>query len=130
MMGRKQFSYRNLGNIKTLFILSFQYLFFWEKFSKNYSRRIFLKMLSFTNVHPSLYLWTHEMGVGNGILINCKRPWITSYKLREKIKRANRLYEAQLLATKSGEVTPYRRSVFEERIRKTQKEMKLKNSKN
>ena len=74
MMGRKQFSYPNLVNIKTLFILSTQYLFFLEKFSKYYSRRIFLKMLSFTNVHPSLYLWTHEMGVGNGILINCKRP--------------------------------------------------------
>ncbi len=74
MMGRKQFSYPNLGNIKTLFILSTQYLFFREKFSKNYSRGIFLKMLSFINVHPSLYLWTHEMGVGNGILINCIRP--------------------------------------------------------
>ena len=31
MMGRKQFSYPNLGNIKTLFILSIQYLFFFEK---------------------------------------------------------------------------------------------------
>ena len=74
MMGRKQFSYPNLVNIKTLFILSIQYLFFSGKFSKNYSRGIFFKMLSFTNVHPSLHLWTHEMGVGNGILINCKRP--------------------------------------------------------
>jgi len=74
MMGRKQFSYPNLGNIKTLFILPIQYLFFLEKFSKNYSRGIFLKMLPFINVHPSLYLWTHYMGVGNGILINCKRP--------------------------------------------------------
>jgi len=46
-------------------------------------------------------------------------------QIREKIKRANRLYEAQLLAIKNGEVTPYRRSVFEERIRKTQEEMKL-----
>ena len=73
MMGRKQFSYPNLGNIKNLFTLSTQY-FFGEIFSKNYSRGIFLKMLSFTNVHPSLYLWTHEMGVGNGILINCKIP--------------------------------------------------------
>ena len=73
MMGRKQFSYPNLRRIKSLFILFIQYLFFREKFSKNYSRGIFLKMLSFTNVHPSLYLWTHEMGVGNGILINCKR---------------------------------------------------------
>ena len=51
-------------------------------------------------------------------------------QIREKIKRANRLHEAQLLAIKSGEVTPYRRSVFEERIRKTQEEMKLKDSKN
>ena len=51
-------------------------------------------------------------------------------QIREKITRANRLYEAQLLATKNGEVTPYRRSVFEKRIRQTQKEMKLKDSKN
>ena len=51
-------------------------------------------------------------------------------QLREKIKRANRLNEAQLLATKNGEVTPYRRSIFEERISKTQKEMKLKDPKN
>jgi len=51
-------------------------------------------------------------------------------QIREKIKRANRLYEVQLLATKSGEVTPYRRSVFQETIRKTQKEMKLNDSKN
>ena len=50
--------------------------------------------------------------------------------IREKIKRANKLYEAQILATKNGEVTPYRRSVFEERIRKAQKEMKFKDSKN
>jgi len=52
------------------------------------------------------------------------------FQVREKIKKANRLYEAKLLATKNGKVTPYRRSVFEERIRKTQKEMKLKDSKN
>ena len=50
-------------------------------------------------------------------------------QIREKIKKANRLYEAQLLAIKNGEVTPYRRSVFEERIKKTQKEMKLKDPK-
>jgi len=47
-------------------------------------------------------------------------------QIREKIKRANRLYKAKLLATKNGEVTPYRRSVFEERIRQTQKGMKSK----
>jgi len=50
-------------------------------------------------------------------------------QIREKIIRANRLYQAQLLATKNGEVTPYKRSVFEERIRKTQKEIELQNSK-
>ena len=51
-------------------------------------------------------------------------------KIREKIQRANRLYQAKLLATKNGEVTPYSRSVFEERIRKLQKEIELKDSKN
>ena len=51
-------------------------------------------------------------------------------QIREKIKKGKRLYEAQLFATKNGEVTPYRRSVFEDRIRKTQKEMKLKDLKN
>ena len=51
-------------------------------------------------------------------------------QIREKINRANRLYEAQLLATKNGQVTLYKRSVFEERIRRTQKEMKQKESKN
>ncbi len=50
-------------------------------------------------------------------------------KIREKKIRANRLYEAQLLATKNGEVTPYRRSVFEERIRKTQNEIGSQDSK-
>ncbi len=50
-------------------------------------------------------------------------------QIREKIKKANRLYEAQLLATKNGELTPYRRSVFEERVREAQKEMRLKDSK-
>jgi len=51
-------------------------------------------------------------------------------QLREKIYKANRLHAAQILATKNGEVTPYRRSVFEERISQTQKEMKSKDSKN
>ena len=51
-------------------------------------------------------------------------------QIREKINKANRLNEAKLLATKNGEVTPYRRSVFKERIRQAQKEMKLRDSKN
>ena len=70
------------------------------------------------------------MRIGNGILINCKKNMNNLLQIREKINRANRLNEAQLLATKNGEVTPYRRSVFEERIRQTQKEIKLKESKN
>ena len=49
-------------------------------------------------------------------------------KIREKINRATRLYEAQILATKNGEVIPYRRSVFEERIKQTQKEIRSKNT--
>ena len=51
-------------------------------------------------------------------------------QIREKINKAKRLCDAQLLATKNGEVTPYRRSVFHERIRQTQKEIKLKDSQN
>ena len=51
-------------------------------------------------------------------------------QIREKINRANRLEQAKLLATKNGEVTPYKRSVFEERIRQTQKGIKSKDSKN
>ena len=50
-------------------------------------------------------------------------------QIREKINRANRLNEARLLATKNGGVTPYRRSVFEERIMQTQKEMRSRDSK-
>ena len=49
-------------------------------------------------------------------------------KIRDKINKANRLHQAQILATKNGEVTPYRRSVFEERIRQAQNEMRLKDS--
>jgi len=47
-------------------------------------------------------------------------------QIRDKIKRANRLHKAKILATKNGEVIPYRKSVFEERIRQTQKGMKSK----
>ena len=51
-------------------------------------------------------------------------------QIREKITRDKRLDEAQILATKNGEVTPYRRSVFEERIKQAQKEIKLRDLKN
>jgi len=50
-------------------------------------------------------------------------------QIKEKIIRANRLSEAQLLATKNGELTPYRTSVFEEIVRQVQKEIKLKDLK-
>ena len=48
-------------------------------------------------------------------------------QIREKINRANRLHQAKLLATKNGEVTPYRRSVFDKRIREAQKDLRLLN---
>ena len=51
-------------------------------------------------------------------------------KIRERINKAKRLHQAKILATQNGEVTPYRRSIFEDRIRKTQKEIELQDSKN
>ena len=51
-------------------------------------------------------------------------------QIRDKIKRANRLYQAKILATKNGEFSSYRRSVFEERIRQAQKEIRLRDSYN
>ena len=47
-------------------------------------------------------------------------------QIREKINKAKRLYEAKLLATKNGAYTPYKRSVFEERVKQTQKEIESK----
>ena len=43
--------------------------------------------------------------------------------IREKIKRAQRLNKAQLLATKNGEITPYNPSVFELRQKQARKSM-------
>ena len=39
-------------------------------------------------------------------------------KIREKIKKSERLHQAQLIATKNGEITPYRKSVFNKRKQK------------
>ena len=39
-------------------------------------------------------------------------------KIREKIKKSERLHQAQLIATKNGEVTPYRQSIFNKRKQK------------
>ena len=49
-------------------------------------------------------------------------------QIRDKIKRANRLHQAKILATINGGITLYRKSVFEERIRQAQKEMQLQDS--
>ena len=51
-------------------------------------------------------------------------------QIREKINKANRLQKAKILATKNGEITPYRRSVFEERIKQTQIEMRSQDNNN
>ncbi len=48
--------------------------------------------------------------------------------IREKIKRAERLNKAQLLATKNGEITPYNPSIFELRQKQARKDMKESNS--
>ena len=48
--------------------------------------------------------------------------------IREKIKRAERLNKAQILATKNGEITHYNTSVFELRRKQARKDMKTFNS--
>ena len=42
-------------------------------------------------------------------------------QIREKIKKDERLHQAKLLATKNGEVIPYRRSVYLERLKEAKK---------
>ena len=41
-------------------------------------------------------------------------------QIREKIRKAERLHKSQISATKNGEFVPYRRSVFEERVKQAQ----------
>ena len=79
------------------------------------------------NVHPS-YIWTHEVEIGNGISIIAK---VMNHLIliKEKIKRAKRLSEAQLLATKNGEFINYKPSIFEKRQKKAQKNLEHNNSK-
>ena len=45
-------------------------------------------------------------------------------QIREKIYKAKRLHQAKIMATKNGEVAPYIRSVFKERIRQAQKDLR------
>ena len=63
---------------------------------------------------------TWEYGTGFSLT---KKVMNNLLQIREKIKKASRLHQSQLLATKNGQVSPYRRSVFEERIRQTQKDL-------
>ena len=44
-------------------------------------------------------------------------------KIKEKIKRAKRLSEAQILATKYGEFIKYKPSVFEKRQKEARKDL-------
>ena len=44
-------------------------------------------------------------------------------QIREKIKREERLRQAKLLATKNGEFTSYRRSVYLERLKEAKKQV-------
>ena len=48
--------------------------------------------------------------------------------IREKIKRAERLNKAKLLATKNGAITPYNSTIFEQRQKQARKDMKALNS--
>ena len=48
--------------------------------------------------------------------------------IREKIKRAERLNKAQLLATKNGEITSYNPTIFELRQKQARKDMEALNS--
>ena len=62
------------------------------------------------------------MEVGNGISIIAK---VMNHLvlIKEKIKRAKRISEAQLLATKNGEFINYKSSVFEKRQIEAQKNL-------
>ena len=82
-------------------------------------------MLPFINVHPISGRMTWGQGTGFSLTAKTMNNLL---QIREKIKKRRRVKQAQILATKNGEVTPYRRSVFEKRIKQVQKEMESKNS--
>jgi len=60
--------------------------------------------------------------IGNGISIIAK---VMNHliQIKEKIKRAKRLADAKLLATKNGEFINYKPSVFENRQKEAQKNL-------
>ena len=48
--------------------------------------------------------------------------------IREKIRKAERLHQAQLHATRNGKVITYNNSIFKQRQEQTRKEMESQNS--
>ena len=66
------------------------------------------------------------MEVGNGISIIAK---VMNHLvlIKEKIKRAKRLAEAQILATKNGEFINYKPSVYKKRQKEAQKDLEKRN---
>ena len=48
--------------------------------------------------------------------------------IREKIKKAERLNKAQILATKNGQITPYNPTIFELRQKQARQDMEALNS--
>ena len=84
-------------------------------------------MLILIYVHPK-YIFgrmTWEQGTGFPLTAKVMNNLLL---IREKIKRAERLKKAQLLATKNGEITTYSRSVFEQRQKEARKDMEVLNS--
>ena len=67
------------------------------------------------------------MEIGNGISIIAK---VMNHLIliKEKIKRAKRISEAQILATKNGDLINYKTSVFEKRRKEAQKNLEKNNS--
>ena len=67
------------------------------------------------------------MEIGNGISIIAK---VMNHLIliKEKIKRAKRLSEAKLLATKNGEFINYKSSVFEKRQKEANNHLENNNS--
>ena len=49
-------------------------------------------------------------------------------KIRQKIKKDNRLHQARLIALKNGKVSKYSSNVFKNRMKQIQKEFDLLNS--
>ena len=70
----------------------------------------------------------HEVEIWNGISIIAK---LINHLIliKEKIERARRLSEAQLLATKNGEFINYKPSVFEKRQKEAKKTLENNNYK-